>query len=224
MKSLSKSADMKPLLSAKLHPVANGHAMKFTITRIGKAIKDGSRYIPIRNAAATAAWSSPRKDYLAQLKSLWDFFVKRWRYVKDPDGTELLQAGPKAMARLTMGLFGGIDGQNKGVGDCDDAAMALGALCRSIGFNVRICTTARYDFPMSHVFIQAFVPKIGWFYMDPVILPKRGFGQKPDFERMMIWDLDGRLLKSIDKRAKDARQGASTAPSARKVLMYVKGK
>lgn len=193
--------------------------MLYTVKRIGQGIKEGSKYLPIRNAAAAAAYAAPRKNYLAQLRRIWDFFVSRWRYVKDPDGTELLQAGPKAIARLTIGLFGGVDGKGSGIGDCDDAAMAMGALCKSVGFQVRICTTARKNFPMSHVFVQALVPKLGWVFVDPVILPKKGFGQAPDFERMFIFNLDGVLLRSIDNRA---RQGAFTAPSARKVLYHVR--
>lgn len=196
-------------IHAKINHVPVENAMIFTIKKIGQGIKEGSKYLPIRNFAAAAAWKAPRKDYLGQLKEIWNAFVKRWRYVKDPDRVELLQSGPKAIAQLTIGLFGGVDGRGRGVGDCDDCAMAIGAMAKAIGFNVRICTTAKKGFPMSHVFVQCQVPKMGWVTVDPVILPNKSFGQMPDFYAMNIYDLDGQQIGRVIKRRSVAIPAAS---------------
>lgn len=221
MKSLSNSI-WTPRFSRSTYHVKPQRAMNFTISHIAKGIRDGATYPPLRNHAAAVCHPAPRKDYLTQLRLLWDDFISRWRYVKDPNQTEWLQAGPRAMMQLTMGLNGGLDGRGIGAGDCDDAAIAMGALCRSTGFNVRICTTARGVFPMSHVFIQAEVPKVGWFTLDPVLLPKKGFGDMPDHSRIMYWDLKGRRINvSPLKQHNRPRTGAFTAPSGqRKTTMY----
>jgi hypothetical protein len=191
--------------------------MMFTISKIAQGIRDGSTYPPLRNHAAAVCHSAPRKDYLMQLRLLWDDFISRWRYVKDPLSTEWLQAGPKAMMQLTMGLNGGLNGKGIGAGDCDDSAIAMGALCRSTGFEVRICTTARGSFPMSHVFIQAKVPSLGWFTLDPVLLPKKGFGDMPDHSRIMYFDLNGRRINVSPPKNNRPRTGAFTAPSGQRI-------
>jgi len=197
MKSLSKS------ITARYYHVEPADAMAFTVKKIGQGILEGSKYMPIRNFAAGLVAPAPRKDYLSQLKLLWNGFLKRWRYVKDPRHTELLTAGPAAMYRLTMGFAGGLDGKGHGGGDCDCAAMAFGALASSVGFDVRICTTAKPFLPMSHVFVQCHVPKLGWITTDPVLLPKMGFGDIPKFGRLEAYNLFGKLLFRINRQ----RQG-----------------
>ena len=118
--------------------------MKETIRLIGSAIKDGSKYLPIRNHAAALATKAGPKDYLGQLNAVFDSFVKSWRYVKDPFGNELITRSPNALYNLVIG--GGPKnpgiGHGKGAGDCDDATAAIGAQLRAIGFPVRIAVTS----------------------------------------------------------------------------------
>lgn len=173
--------------------------MRETLRRIGSAIRNASIYPPIRNHAASLASQAPPKDFLGQLRSIYDDFTRRWRYVKDPAGAELVTSSPEAIWRLTMAGDGVGVGFGKGAGDCDCATVALGAQLEAVGFPVRIGTTTGVGTPpgrlFSHVFIQALPsPKIGWVTLDPVLHPLKPFGATAQHSRIAWWDLNGNLL------------------------------
>jgi len=172
--------------------------MKGTVRVIGRAILEGAEYLPIRNYAAALATTAPPKDYLGQLNAVYDNFIKKWRYVKDPAHKELVTASPEASFRLVMAGDGVGVGLGKGAGDCDCATIAIGSQLQSIGFPVRIATSASpkaLSGPMfGHVFAQAFVPKIGWVTVDPVLHPFRPFGATAPHSRVAFWNLNGELL------------------------------
>lgn len=181
-------------------PVRGGYEnqMRETIRRIGSAIRNASVYPPIRNHAAAVASTAPPKDFVGQLRAIYNDFIHRWRYVKDPASRELLTNSPEAIWRLTMGGDGVGVGAGKGAGDCDCAATALGAQLEAIGFKTRLGTTADFKAPpgrlFGHVFIQAQVPGFGWVTVDPVLHPKRSFGAVAKHSRIAWWDLDGNFL------------------------------
>lgn len=181
-------------------PVHGGYAnqMRETLRRIGAAIRRASVYPPIRNHAAAVATTAGPKDFLGQLEAIYNDFIKRWRYVKDPASKELVTSSPQAIWRLTMAGDGVGVGLGKGAGDCDCATTALGAMLEAIGFKTRLGTTADLKAPpgklFGHVFIQAQVPGAGWVTVDPVLHPKRAFGSTTPHARMAWWDLDGNLL------------------------------
>jgi len=174
--------------------------MRETIRLIGKSIKDGAKFLPIRNHAAALATKAPPKDYLGQVNKIYESFVKNWRYVKDPFGQELVTTSPSALYNLVIG--GGPKnpglGYGKGAGDCDDATAALGAQLRAIGFPVRIAVTSnpgsRPGPFFHHVFAQASIPGVGWLTVDPVPYPVHGFGYTPAHSRIAFYDLDANLL------------------------------
>jgi hypothetical protein len=176
-------------------PGNNESQMRETLRQIGSAIRKASVYPPIRNHAAAVASLAPPKDFLGQLRNIYQDFINRWRYVKDPTSKELVTASPEAIWRLTMAGDGVGVGYGKGAGDCDCATVALGSMLESIGFKTRLGTTAGINAPpgrlFSHVFIQAHVPRIGWITLDPVLHPKRSFGETAYHSRIAWWDLDG---------------------------------
>lgn len=188
---------MQSVIRDKRYTVSNRQAVPFTIALIGKAIRDGSTYLPLRNYAASLAAKAPRKNYFAQLKNIWDDFLRRWRYVRDPHQCETVTMGPAALFNLVIGHNGGA-GQGVGVGDCDDATAAIGALMMSVGFPIRIATTAPPNAPgmhFTHVFAQVQVPGRGWITADPVLVPhKKNLGDIADHSRLAVWNLDGRLI------------------------------
>jgi hypothetical protein len=167
-----------------------------TLRIIGKAIKDASTYLPLRNLAASIAIEAPRKDFAGQAKRIWDYFHTRWKYVKDPYKTETITVGPRAVFNLILGQNGGL-GRGMGGGDCDCATVGLGAMYMSVGFPVRIGTTAPLGMPgvtFTHVFPQIHIPGIGWTTVDPVIVPHGGMGDIAPHSRLGIWDLKGDLI------------------------------
>lgn len=172
--------------------------MLTTIKLIGQAIRSGSRYLPIRNHAAALATLAGPKDYLGQVKQIYNDAIRRWRYVNDPFGVELLSFGPKALSNFVLGLDGYGVGRGRGAGDCDCITAAIGAELMSIGRPVRIAVTAptgaRPGSNFSHVFIQAYVPKTGWVTVDPVLHPERGLGATTNFSRIAYFSLSGNLI------------------------------
>ncbi len=176
--------------------------MKKTIAIIGDAIIQGSRYLPIRNRAAALATTANPKDYLGQAKAIFDDFIKRWRYVKDPFGRELVTKSPEQIYKLVMGgrsTDPGV-GLGMGAGDCDDAAAAIGAQLVAIGMPVKLCVSAPIGASagplMSHIFVQAAIPGHGWVTVDPVVWPRHGFGYTSPHSRLACYDLTGKLLQT----------------------------
>jgi hypothetical protein len=176
--------------------------MKATIGIIADSIVQGSRYLPIRNRAAALATKAPEKDYYKQAEAIFHDFVKRWRYVKDPFGRELVTQSPAQIYKLVMGgrsTDPGV-GLGYGAGDCDDAAIACGAQLAAIGQPVRICVTAPLGSPpgaaMSHVFVQSLTPSHGWTTCDPVVWPLHGYGYTAPYSRIACYDLTGKLLST----------------------------
>lgn len=184
-----------PVLSVqRVRFASNPQQLRETIRYIGRAIRDGSQYLPIRNHSAGLASRAPAKDYPGQVAQIYDDFTRRrWRYVKDPVETELLAGTGKA---IWSQIFGA-DARpgERGVGDCDEATEALGAALYSIGMPVRIATIAK---PRSrglfqHVFPQAYIPRLGWVSVDAVGYPTRALGWTPPHSRIALWNLDGNL-------------------------------
>lgn len=172
--------------------------MRETVRLIGKAIRNGSTYLPLRNHAASLASLAPPKNYLGQVANIYFDAVKRWRYVKDPVSKEYLSYTPEVLTNLVLGLDGVGAGRGFGVGDCDCIASAIGAELEAIGMPTRIAITAPRNAPpgpmFGHVFVQAKIPKIGWITVDPVLHPHRKFGATPYHSRIAFFNLNGDLL------------------------------
>jgi len=185
-----------------------------TIRLIGRSIRAGSRYLPIRNLAAAWATEAPPKDYLGQANCIYRRFLQRWRYVKDPLTRELVTASPEASFRLVMAGDGVGVGRGRGAGDCDCATVALGSLYESVGFPVRIATIAKPSAPpgplMDHVYPEVNVPKIGWIPADPVIHPRGGFGDAPPASRKVVYSLSGDIIEYSGNLGSLGQEGLAT--------------
>ena len=187
--------------------------MKATIRLVGQAIRAGSKHLPTRNLAASLATLAPPKDYLAQAHSIYNGFLKRWRYVKDPLTREMVTASPDASFRLVMAGDGVGVGNGLGAGDCDCATIALGSLYESVGFPVRLATVAKPMAPpgrlMDHIYPEVKIPKIGWVPADPVLHPKKGFGDTPPASRKVVYDLLGDIIEYGGNLGNIAHKGAT---------------
>jgi len=163
-----------------------------TVKLIGQGIKQGAEYQPLRLHAARIAASAPgRKDYGAQLQALYNNFMSRWRYVRDPVGIETVATSGPALWGVVWGAY---NEGGKGWGDCDDATAALGAAARAIGLPVRIITMSKPGtVAQSHVYPEIHLPGRGWTPADPVAHPLPMGGAPPAGVRL-VWDLNGRQL------------------------------
>ena len=64
------------------------------------------------------------KDYLGEVRALFEWVQRNVRYTKDPFHVELLHA-PRRMLELRAG-------------DCDDMSIVLGAMLEAVGHPVRL--------------------------------------------------------------------------------------
>jgi hypothetical protein len=172
--------------------------MRRTVQLVGGAIRDGATYLPLRqHAAQVAAQGSRPKDFRGHLQALYNDFIKRWRYVRDPRNAEMVVSSGRAIWDL---VYGG--GTRQGVGDCDDAAAAFGAAAHAIGFPVRLVTSVplrhRFDPRLrklpGHIYPEIYVKPLGWIAADPVVWPKHGLGHAAPALRRYRFDLWGRPL------------------------------
>jgi len=178
--------------SRRLFPNSAPAQLHKTIQLIGQGIKEAGTNPEIRFHAAQLAAKAPWKDYMGQLQNLYDDFLTRWTYVKDPVGQEALQLG-KAAWLLTMGA--GTPG--KGYGDCDDATISIAGMARAIGLEPRIVIMASPKNPRqpSHVYPEVHIPGKGWIPVDPVAQPRVPFGRAAPAAWRKRYDLNGKEIK-----------------------------
>lgn len=103
----------------------------------------------------------PPRKWLREISALHEFVRDHIRYVKDPDGIELVQT-PEATLTLATG-------------DCDDKSTLLAALLLATGHPCRFVAVGMNGAPFSHVLVEAkvgekwvpaetIIPKpLGWF-------------------------------------------------------------
>ena len=191
--------------------------MKETVRRIGSAIQSGSVYLPIRNLAASMATDAKPKDYLGQARNIYNEFLRRWRYVKDPVVRELVTESPRASYNLVMAGDGKGVGRGLGAGDCDCATVALGSLFESIGLPVRVATVANPGTPpgqlMHHVYPEVLIPRVGWVAADPVLYPRGGFGDEPPHSRKVVYSLSGSVVEYSGNLAGQGEATMSNLPT-----------
>ncbi len=201
----------KPQISVtRHHPRTVGAQMQRTIEIIGKAIREGATYLPLRDhAARVAAAGAAPKDFSGQLRALYRDFIKRWRYVRDPRNAEFVAASGPAIWNL---VYGG--GVRQGVGDCDDASAAFGAAAHAIGFPVRLVTSVplrhRFDPRLrripGHVYPEIWIKGRGWLAADPVVWPAHGLGHAAPALRRYRFDLWGRRLRGSSLNGGEGRE------------------
>lgn len=83
------------------------------------------------------------KDAECELIKVWNFVLKNFRYVYDPDQIDTFTTVKYSL--------------EAGGGDCDDATILFGSLLRAIGFQVRARVIATTDAPSEWVHIYPLV-------------------------------------------------------------------
>lgn len=116
--------------------------------RLRMTIEDVVRYVEAR-------------DRLSQMAAIYDWFMRHWTYLNDPNEVELVKDPERLLEEIAR--------KGRALGDCDDASVFLAASVRTIGAPARF---ARATFtrsgaaavrqglrgdsdPHSHVFVVA---------------------------------------------------------------------
>jgi Transglutaminase-like superfamily len=127
-----------------------------TIEHIRDLIKQGAKDFQVRQTAIDILLQRAvkPKDYLGEIKALFEWVQQNVRYTKDTFRIEVLHSA-KRMLKLRAG-------------DCDDMAILLGAMLEAIGHPVRLVITGadplRQDL-FSHIYLEVF-HKGRWIPLD----------------------------------------------------------
>jgi len=106
------------------------------------------------------------KDYLGEIKALFEWVQQNIRYTKDPFRLEVLHS-----ARRMLELR---------AGDCDDMAILLGAMLEAIGHPVRLVLAGPDPLRprlFTHVYLEAYY-KGRWIPLDPTMPHKMGWAPR----------------------------------------------
>src|SRR5262245_57591839 len=128
-----------------LHQIPEGYRGTLqTVEHISDLIRKGAKDFNVRQTAIDILLQRAvkPKDYLGEIKALFEWIQQHVRYSKDTYRVEVLHSAAR-MLELRAG-------------DCDDIAILLGAMLESVGHPVRLVLTGsdplRQDL-FSHIYL-----------------------------------------------------------------------
>ena len=108
---------------------------------MARLAREGSKSIRIRSTAVELTRRLVQKDYVAEARTCLEYVRDRIRYVRDIYDVETLHHAETIL--------------ETGSGDCDDKAILLAALLRSVGHPVRFIAISHVPGLYSHVWTQS---------------------------------------------------------------------
>ncbi len=154
-------------------------------------------------AARLATEAEVPRDYVGQLRQLYNEILQRWRYVREPE--EWIHGTPKSLIAHVLGTkYNAPEGHDptqidlaqvptthKGWGDCDDVATVVAAAVLAIGLTPlwRIAKGPGG----AHVSVLARLPNGELVSIDPVGHPENPFGWAVEADEILVLDLDGNV-------------------------------
>lgn len=142
-------------LRGSVYNIGTGVAGIKATTRLMAKIVAQYQFDPtIRGQAINIVQLAPPKDDPAEIRALFDFVKLSIRYVGDVHGVETLQTPDQTLAIRA--------------GDCDDKAILLATLLRSIGYPACFVVTG-YSAPnvYEHVYVGVEQPDGTYLALDP---------------------------------------------------------
>jgi hypothetical protein len=159
--------DASPKIS--LYKIPEGYRGTLqTVEHVSDLIKQGAKDFHVRQTAIDILLrrAVKPKDYLGEVKALFEWVQLHVRYSKDPYGVEVLHSANR-MLELRAG-------------DCDDMAIVLGAMLEAIGHPVRLVLTGPDPLRpelFTHIYLEVF-HKGRWIPLDPTMPYPMGWGPR----------------------------------------------
>jgi transglutaminase-like putative cysteine protease len=147
-----------------------------TVKHIIKLIKDGAKDFQVRQTAIDILIHRgvKPKDYLGEMKALFEWVQQHIRYTKDPFRVEVLHS-----ARRMLELR---------AGDCDDMAILLGAMLESIGHPVRLVLTGPdllKPLLFTHIYLEVF-HQGRWVPLDATMPHPMGWAPRTRVKKVIM--------------------------------------
>lgn len=171
------------------------------LATMGKVAQDTANTWTMHEWARRLAAQAGHRDYLGQLKALYDGILSRWRYVME--NGEWVAGTPRALLGNVLGLSYqqphadptrcrveavAATPQTRGFGDCDDVSALCAAGALALGFepSFRVARGA-----ISHVSTIVKIPGGRQVSIDPVGHPHYPFGWAVPSDKVEIYTLSG---------------------------------
>ncbi len=169
------------------------------LVAMGRAAKDAAETWTMREWAGRLAAQAGPRDFVGQLRALYDGVLARWRYVQEAG--EWVPGSARSVLGNVLGLaYQGaadptratvvgrpVSASTRGWGDCDDVSTLIAAGVRSLGmtpyFRVTMGPTG------GHVHVLAKTPRGETVSLDPVGHPAHPFGWMLPAQNAQIYDL-----------------------------------
>jgi hypothetical protein len=152
-----------------LHKIPKGYRGTLkTVEHIIDLIKQGAKDFYVRQTAIDILLQRgiKPKDYLGEIKALFEWVQQNVRYTKDTFRVEILHS-----ARRMLELR---------AGDCDDMAILLGAMLEAIGHPVRLVLTGPDPLRLrlfTHIYLEVF-HKGRWIPLDTTMPHSMGWAPR----------------------------------------------
>lgn len=179
--------------------IPKGHlGTQRTVEHMKALIRVGARDFYVRQKAIDILLERrvTPKDYVGEIRALFEWVQRHVRYTKDPFQLEVLHS-PRRLLELRAG-------------DCDDMSILLGALLEAIGHPVRLVLTGPDPLRprlFTHVYLEVF-HKGRWISLDPTMPHAMGWAPQTFVKRVIPIERRPNML-SQDVQL----QGTVTAPT-----------
>jgi hypothetical protein len=180
---------------------------------MARLIRSGARDFRVRRAALGVLQQRAvrPKDYLGEIKALFEWVQQNLRYTKDTYQVEVLHSAPRLLELRA--------------GDCDDFSILLGSLLEAIGHPVRIVLTGpnpRRPSLFSHVYVEASCNG-RWIALDATMPHPMGWAPRTWVKKIV--DIHRRASNMQPSEAALRGLGVSPAvpPSVRELIRSLRG-
>lgn len=173
---------------------------KVALAVMAKTAREAARTWTVREFAGVLAARAGPRDYVAQLRQIYDEITRRWRYVMEPD--EFVHGSASSLIGHVLGTRYNAPGQDptrvdlakmstnlKGWGDCDDVATAVAALAIGIGMP-KVFFRISENPGGAHVSVVVETPRGERVSIDPVGHPDHNFGWAQPAQRVQLVDIN----------------------------------
>ena len=145
-----------------------------TVELIAELIKQGAKDFCVRQTAIEILIQRGvrPKDYLGEIRTLFEWVKRNVRYTRDIHRVELLHT-----ARRMLDLR---------AGDCDDMTILLGAMLKSIGHPVRLVLAGfnpRKKKLFTHIYLEVFYKGV-WIPLDATVNRPMGWAPPADHKQI----------------------------------------
>jgi len=178
-----------------------------TLALMAKGARAASKTWTIQEWAGSLAAKAGPRDYVGQLRELYNGVISRWRYVMEAG--ERVPESPRAILGYVLGAeynkgphcktpehcdLSKTEWKAMGWGDCDDVSTLIAAAVLSLGMEP-LWRVAQWP-GGGHVSVATRTPKGEWVSIDPVGHPDNQFGwaMEPDGGQVTYFNLDGQQV------------------------------